>query len=46
MLRDWRGQATTAVQRSDTTPAPVNGDGKPNSIIEERMRREQLSRNS
>ena len=46
VLRDWRGQATSAVQRSDTTPAPVNGDGKPNSIIEERMRREQLSRNS
>ena len=46
VLRDWRGQATSAAQRGETTPAPVNGDGKPNSIIEERMRREQLSRNS
>jgi hypothetical protein len=46
VLRDWRGQATSAVQHVDTAPAPVTGDGKPNSIIEERMRREQLSRNS
>jgi mechanosensitive ion channel-like protein len=46
VLKDWRGQASSAVQRSETTPAPITGDGKPNSIIEERMRREQLSRNS
>jgi hypothetical protein len=45
VLRDWRGQAASAVQHVDTTSTPV-GDGKPNSIIEERMRREQLSRNS
>jgi hypothetical protein len=46
VLKDWRGQATTAAQRADANPAPATGDGKPNSLIEERMRREQLSRNS
>ena len=46
VLREWRGQATTAMDRVETSPASPTGDGKPNSLIEERMRREQLSRNS
>jgi hypothetical protein len=48
VLREWRGQATTAMEKVDASPAPVaaRGDGKPDSLIEERMRRDQLSRNS
>ena len=48
VLRDMRGQATTAMEKVDASPAPVSarGDGKPDSLIEERMRRDQLSRNS
>jgi hypothetical protein len=46
VLREWRGEATTAMEHVETAPAPATGDGKPNSLIEERMRREQLSRNS
>ena len=48
VLRDMRGQATTAMEKVDASPAPVaaRGDGKPDSLIEERMRRDQLSRNS
>lgn len=48
VLRDWRGQATTAMERVDRLPepAPAGGDGRPNSLIDERMRRDQLSRNS
>src|SRR5438093_599917 len=45
-LRDWRGQASSAMERVDTAPAPARGDGKPDSLIEERMRRDQLSRQS
>ena len=48
VLRDWRGQATSAMERVDTSPEParVGGDGRPNSPIDERMRRDQLSRNT
>ena len=46
VLRDWRGQATSAMERVDTSlePAPARGDGR--SLIDERMRRDQLSRNT
>ena len=46
VLRDWRGQASSAMERVDAAPAPARGDGKPDSLIEERMRRDQLSRQS
>ena len=48
VLRDMRGQATSVMERVDTSPAPTpaGGDGRPNSLIDERVRREQLSRNS
>ncbi len=46
VLREWRGQATTAMERVDAAPVPAHGDGRPDSVIEERMRRDQLSRNS
>jgi hypothetical protein len=46
VLRDVRGQASTAMEKVDASPAPARTDGKPDSLIEERMRREQLSRNS
>jgi hypothetical protein len=46
VLQDWRGQATNAMDRVSATPERVPGDGHRDSVIEERMRREQLSRNS
>ena len=48
VLRDMRGQATSAMERVDTSleTAPTRGDGRPNSLIDERMRRDQLSRNT
>ena len=46
VLRDWRGQATDVMEKVETAPAQARGDGKPDSLIEERMRRDQLSRNS
>jgi len=48
VLRDWRGQTASVMERLDTPqePVPAGGDGRPNSLIEERMRRDQLSRNS
>ena len=46
VLRDWRGQATGVMEKVETTPAQARGDGKPDSLIEERMRRDQLSRQS
>lgn len=44
VLRDMRGQATSAMERVDTAPKPVIGDGHPDSLSEERMRRDQLAR--
>jgi len=46
VLRDWRGQATGVMEKVETEPTQARGDGKPDSLIEERMRRDQLSRNS
>ena len=46
VVQDWRGQAAAAMDRVSATPEPASGDGHPASVIEERMRREQLSRNS
>lgn len=46
VVQDWRGQATTAMDRVSATPDRVSGDGRRDSLIEERVRREQLSRNS
>jgi len=34
------------MEKVETTPAQARGDGKPDSLIEERMRRDQLSRQS
>jgi hypothetical protein len=46
VLRDWRGQAADVMERVETAPAPSRGDGKSDSLVEERMRRDQLSRQS
>lgn len=46
VLRDMRGQATSAMERVDTSTAPVTTDGGRDSLSEERMRREQLIRRS
>lgn len=46
VLQGWRGQATSAMERMDTAPKPVMGDGQPDSLSEERMRRDQLMRKS
>ena len=46
VLRDWRGQAGDVMERVEPAHAPARGDGKPDSLIEERMRRDQLSRQS
>jgi hypothetical protein len=46
VLRDWRGQASSAMERAEHAPAPTTGNGHPESLIEERLRREQLSRNT
>ena len=46
VLRDWRGQAAGVMEKVETTPTQARGDGKPDSLIEERMRRDQLSRQS
>jgi hypothetical protein len=49
VLRDWRGQATTAMEHAERAESPTaqsTHDGHPQSVIEERMRREQLARNS
>jgi hypothetical protein len=45
VLRDWRGQAASAVEQVDGSPTRSN-DGHPESLIEERMRRDQLTRKS
>jgi mechanosensitive ion channel-like protein len=46
VLRDWRGQAAAATERAERSAAPGTRDGHPESLIEERMRRDQLMRNS
>lgn len=46
VLQDWRGRATSAMDRVSATPERAFGDGRRDSLIEERVRREQLSRNS
>lgn len=45
ILRDMRVQATSATERVDTAAAPA-GDGHPESIAAERMRRDELMRRS
>lgn len=45
VLHDWRGQ-TTSVQHADATRAPATIDGHPDSVIEERRRREEFARRS
>jgi hypothetical protein len=44
-LREWRGQATSVMERADAAPAAAATDG-PDSLIQERMRRDQLIRKS
>ena len=46
VLGDFRGQVSSAADRASTTPERVSGDGRRDSLIEERARREQLSRNA
>ena len=46
VLKDWRGQARSAAERVSATPERVSDDGHRDSVIEERMRRDQLARNS
>lgn len=46
VLRDWRGQATSVMERVDATPSPRSADGQTESLAEERMRREELTRRS
>lgn len=46
VLRDMRGQATSAMERVDAAPKTVVGDGHPDSLADERMRRDQVARNS
>ena len=46
VLKSWHGQATSAMDRVNANPDRVPADGHPDSLIEERMRREQLARQS
>ena len=46
VLGEWRGQASSATERMETSPRPTTHDGHPESLIEERMRRDQLMRKS
>jgi hypothetical protein len=46
VLRDWRGQAASAREHLETSPASSPHDGHPESLIEERMRRDELMRKS
>ena len=46
VLGDWRGQATSAVDRVSATPVRGSGDGPPESVLAERMRREEFTRRS
>jgi hypothetical protein len=46
VLQDWRGQASSARDRISAAPASSTNDGHPESLIEERMRREELTRRS
>ncbi|HEV8671976.1 MAG TPA: small-conductance mechanosensitive ion channel [Candidatus Limnocylindria bacterium] len=45
-LREWRGQAATAMEHGENAPTSNTHDGHPESVIEERMRRDQLVRKS
>ncbi|HEV8656844.1 MAG TPA: small-conductance mechanosensitive ion channel [Candidatus Limnocylindria bacterium] len=46
VLRDWRGQAASAREHLETSPTSSPHDGHPESLIEERMRRDELMRKS
>jgi mechanosensitive ion channel-like protein len=46
VLTSWRGQATSAIDRVSATPERGSGDGRPESVLAERMRREELTRRS
>ena len=46
VLTNWRGQATSAIDRVSATPARGTGDGTPESVLAERMRREEFTRRS
>jgi len=46
VLGDWRGQVSSAAGRVDATPERLSGDGRSDSLIEDRMRRDQLARRS
>ena len=46
VLGEWRGQASSATERMETSPRPTTHDGHPESLIEGRMRRDQLMRKS
>jgi hypothetical protein len=48
VLRDWRGHAESVAERAEPVEraAVATTDGRRQSVIEERMRRDQLTRNS
>ena len=46
VLRDMRGQATSAMDRVSAMPERGSGDGPPESVLAERMRREEFTRRS
>jgi hypothetical protein len=47
VLGDWRGQVSSAADRVNANPERVPGDGgRADSVIEERMRRDQFARRS
>jgi hypothetical protein len=46
VLGDFRGQVSSVADRVSANPERVPGDGRSDSVIEERMRREQLARRS
>jgi hypothetical protein len=45
-LGNFRGQVSSAAERVNETPERISGDGRSDSVIEERMRRDQLARRS
>jgi hypothetical protein len=46
VLGNFRGQVSSAAERVNATPERLSGDGRSDSVIEERMRRDQLARRS
>jgi hypothetical protein len=44
VLRGWRGQASSAIDRVSATTERSSADGPPESVLAERMRREEFTR--